>query len=123
MTNQGLLAHHRYLNSPILIFSLLFTLVVFNSLSKSHSLFFIRYTPEDTFKQRWFFVQINHEETTLLTMEPETIGDYHVNFLARYPDDKHLCDDKARYWSEWFEYKLDSNNIPLYGARMLFSSK
>ena len=56
-------------------------------------------------------------------MEPETIGDYHVNFLARYPDDKHLCDDKARYWSEWFEYKLDSNNIPLYGARMLFSSK
>ena len=72
-------------------------LVLSKSLSTSDGLFFIRYTPEDTFKQRWFLVQVNHVETTILNMYPENIGDYHVTFLARNPDDKHLCDDKARW--------------------------
>ena len=31
-------------------------LVLFISLSNSNGLFFIRYTPEDTFKQQWFLV-------------------------------------------------------------------
>ena len=53
MTNQGLLAPHHYLNSPILIFfPHFFLLGLFKSLSNSRSLFFIRYTLEDTFKQR-----------------------------------------------------------------------
>ena len=34
-----------------------------------------------------------------------------------------LCDDKSRWWSEWHEYQLDDNNVPVYGARMLFSLK
>ena len=72
-------------------------LVVYNSLSNSNSLFFIRYTPEDTFKQQWFLVQIDYDESTILKMKAESTGDYHVNFLARHPDDKHLCDDKARW--------------------------
>ena len=56
-------------------------------------------------------------------MKPETTGDYHVNVSARHLDNKHLCDDKARVWLEWHEYKLDSNNIPVYGAHILFSPK
>lgn len=75
-------------------------LVLFNSLSNSNGLFFIRYPPEDTFKQRWFLIQINYDETTLLKMTPETAGDYHINFLARHLDDAHLCDDKARWRPE-----------------------
>ena len=102
-------------------FSPLSTLVLFKSLSNSNGLFFIRYTPEDTFKQRWFLVQINHEETTLLKMELETANDYHITFLTRHPDDKRLCDDKAQWWPEWHEYKLVSHNVPVYGAHMLFS--
>ena len=35
----------------------------------------------------------------------------------------HLCDDKSRWWPEWHKYKLDSHNVPVYGARMLFSPK
>ena len=85
--------------------------------------FFIRYTPEDIFKERWLLVQINYDEISLLKMNPETTGDYHVNFLARHPNDTRLCDDKDRWWPEWHEYKLDSDNIPVYGARVLFSSK
>ena len=72
-------------------------LVLSKSLSTSDGLFFIRYTPEDTFKQRWFLVQVNHVETSILNMDPATTGDYHVTFLARHPDDKHLCDDRARW--------------------------
>ena len=105
------------------IISSLSPLVLFNSLSNSNCLFFIRYTPEDTFKQRWFLVQINYDETSLLNMTPETTDDYHVNFLARHLDDSHLCDEKARWWLEWHEYKLISNNIPVYSARVLFSPK
>ena len=56
-------------------------------------------------------------------MQPDTTGDYHITFLARHPDDKYLCDDKERQWPEQHEYKLDDNNIPVYGARMLFSPK
>ena len=65
-------------------------------LSTSDGLFFIRYTTKDNFKPRFFLVQVNHVETTILNMHPYTTGDYHVTILARHPDDKHLCDDKAR---------------------------
>ena len=44
--------------------------------------------------------QVNHVETTILNVHPDTTGYYHITFLARYPDDKHLCDDKARWWPE-----------------------
>ena len=65
------------------------------SISNSNGLFFIQYTVEDTFKSRWFLVQINHSETLQLQMNPETTGDYHVTFLSRHPSYNTLCDDEA----------------------------
>ena len=59
----------------------------------------------------------------MLNIQPDTTGDYPATFLARYPDDNYLCDDKSGQWHEWYEYKLDDNNVPAYGARMLFSPK
>ena len=56
-------------------------------------------------------------------MKPETTSDYHVNFLTRHLDYKHWRDDKARWWPEWHEYKLDRNNVPVYGPHILFSPK
>ena len=38
------------------------------------------------------------QSCTILNMQPDTIGDYHVTFLARHPDDKYLSDDKERWW-------------------------
>ena len=70
-------------------------LVLSKSLSTSDDLFLTRYNPEDTFKQRWFHVQVNHVETTVLNMHPDTTGDYHVTFLTRHLDNKHLCDNKG----------------------------
>ena len=73
-----------------------FPKVLSESLSASDCLFFIRYTLEDNFKQRWFLVQVNHVASTILNTQPETTGYYHVIFLARNPDDKILRDDKSR---------------------------
>ena len=56
-------------------------------------------------------------------MHPDTTGDYYVTFLARHPDDKHVCDNRAQWWPEWHKYQLDDSNVPVYGARMLFSPK
>ena len=56
-------------------------------------------------------------------MVPATTGYYHVKFLARHPDDKHLYNDRAQWWPEWHEYQLDAKNVPVYGTRMLFSPK
>ena len=68
-------------------------------------------------------MQINHEETSILKMQPENTGDYHVIFLARHPVDKNLCDDNIRWCINWYEYALNDNSVPVYGARMLLSPK
>lgn len=58
-----------------------------------------------------------------MKMKPITVDDNYVTFLAKHPDDSHICDDDtSRCWLEWHTYKLDDNNIPVYGERMLFSS-
>ena len=48
---------------------------------------------------------------------------YHVTFLFRRPVVKDICADVTRWWSEWHECYLDNSNIPVYGARMIFSPK
>ena len=59
------------------------------------------------------------DETCKLDMEPQTTEDCQVTFLSGLPSDKHLCDDTSRWWPLWYEYVLDTNNIPVYGARIL----
>ena len=66
---------------------------------------------------------MNHIETHILKMDILRTGDYHVTFLSRHPVNNHICDDKARWWTEWREYYLDNENVPVYGARILFSPK
>jgi len=105
------------------LFSSPYPLALHSSLSNSDFLFFIRYISENTFKPCWFLVQINHAEITLLNLDSKHIGDYHVIFISRHPDDSHLCGDTARWWPLWHKYKNDENNVLLCGARMLFSPK
>ena len=58
-----------------------------------------------------------------MNLDSKHIGDYHAIFISRYPDDGHLCDDTARWFPLWHEYKNDKNNVPLYGTSMLFGPK
>ena len=55
-------------------------------------------------------------------MDSKSIGDYHVTFISKHPKDNDLCDDKTCWWPLRHEYKNDKNDVPIYGARMLFGS-
>ena len=90
-------------------------LTLHNSLTNSDCLFFIRYIPENTLKLCWFLFQINHDKNALLDLDSKNPGDYHVTFISRHLDDSHFCDDTARWWPLWYEYKNDKNNVPIYG--------
>lgn len=94
-----------------------------NFLTDSNCLFFIQYLPENTLTSCWFLVQINHIETTLFNMNSKRTDDYHVTLTSQYPNDNNLCDDKARWWPLWHEYKNDKNDVPIYSVRMLFGPK
>ena len=59
------------------------------------------------------------DEMFKLNIEPQTTRDYHFTFLSRYPSDNHLCNDTSRWWLLQYEYVLDTNNIPIHGARIL----
>ena len=49
-------------------------------------------------------------------MDSKRTGDCHATFLPRHPNDNNLCDDNARWWPLWHEYKNDKNVVPIYGA-------
>ena len=52
-------------------------------------------------------------------MNPRKTEDYHVTFLSRHTSALHLCDENCRWWSLWYEYVLDKDNIHVYGTRIL----
>ena len=49
--------------------------------------------------------------------------DYHLTFISRHSKDSNIYNDTARWWHLWHEYKNDKNNVPIYGARILFGPK
>ena len=98
-------------------------LFLHKSLVNTNYLFFIQHTPENTLKPRCFLVLVNHEETANLKIDALHTGNYHVNFLSRYPNTNHLCDNIIRWRLEWYVYQLDDQNISVYEARMLYSPK
>ena len=85
-------------------------------------LFFISYRPEGTLRSRWFLISIDLEQTAL---EPTCVdfassGRYYAHFYARHPSDAaEFTDDTARWWPEWHEYSLGSDDTIDYGARSL----
>ena len=87
--------------------------------NSSHQMSEIHYTRSQSDKVKIF----TSLQTAILNIYPATTGDCHVTFWARHPDDKHLCDDRARWRPEWHECQLDDNNVLVYGARILFSPK
>ena len=50
-------------------------------------------------------------------------GDYHLEFFSRHPDGSHLCNYVTRWWLECHEYRLDDQNLSVYGGRILSGPK
>ena len=51
------------------------------------------------------------------------IDNYRVIFLSRHLDKRHKSDDTTKWWLEWHEYKLDNNNVPVYGVYIICCPK
>ena len=56
-------------------------------------------------------------------MDSFRTGGYQVTFLSRHPVDKHLCDNVACWWPEWYNNCFYDSNIPVYGARMILNPR
>ena len=91
------------------------SVTLYKLLINSDGLFFIYYTPENKFKSCWFLVKINHDLIEKLKMKLWIIEDLHDIFLSCHPSDNHLCDDHTWWWSLYYGYFIDENDIPVYG--------
>ena len=84
-------------------------------------LFFVKYLPEGTMRQRWYLVQIDLESTATLNPHWRTTGRYYCVFLARHPADKDKSDEFSRWWPDWYRYtRCKTTNDIIYGDRVLF---
>jgi len=90
-------------------------------LASRDRLFFIRYTPAGTMRQRWYLVQIDLQATEELNSAWRTNGKYFCVFLACHPDDKNKSDEFARWWPDWYQYsRCKTTQEIIYGDRVLF---
>ena len=88
--------------------------VINNSCDK---LFFVRFTPSDTLRPKWFLVQVVIADSN---DDPIQNGNQFCTFLHKHPKDKNLADDKSRWWPEWRELIWDDKNDYDFGDRILF---
>ena len=69
---------------------------LFNRITSTCILFFIQYILEDSIRPRWFLVRIELELSYSLDLQPESIGNYLVVFLARHYSVTQKTNDQAR---------------------------
>ena len=91
-----------------------------NLINPTCNRFFVQYIPEGSIQPRWFLVHIELELTQSLKLNPNITCNYLVALLARHPCDNKKIDDDARWWPEWHEYTIGTDNIPDFGQRVLF---
>ena len=73
-------------------------------IASKHKLFFIRYTPEHTLRQRWYLVQVDMDASLEMNKDKASMESYRCVFLARHPHDVKKSDEFSRFWPEWHKY-------------------
>ena len=66
-------------------------------ISSQSKLFFIKHTPENTLRQRWYLVQVDLEATLELNKDDLARDSYHCVFLAKHPNDANKSDEFSRF--------------------------
>ena len=66
-------------------------------IASQSKLFFIKYTPENTLRQRWFLVQVDLKATLEWNKDSPTRDSYHYVFLAKHPIDASKSDEFSRF--------------------------
>jgi len=83
-------------------------------------LFFIKYTPNGTVRERWYLIQIDLEATEDAKLDPIQTQTYWCVFHAKHANDEKKSDEIARWWPLWYEYTTSEDNVITYGKRILF---
>ena len=86
--------------------------------SSCDKLFFVKFTPANTLRPRWYLVQVVPQDSDETPLPP---GIFFCTFLQKHPKDSSKCDDVSRWWPEWRELLWDDNNDYEFGDRILFS--
>ena len=69
--------------------------ILTSNIDKSNDkLLFVRFTPANTLRPRWFLVQIVQQESD---ETPLPLGVYFCSFFQKHPSDKNKSDDKSRW--------------------------
>jgi len=91
-----------------------------NIASSKDKLFYIKYTPDQTMRSRWYLVQIDIESTMEVNPDVLSNGNYWCMFLAKHPEDNKRSDEFSRWWLEWYRYTwCKKSNDVVYGDRIL----
>ena len=91
-------------------------------LQSKDKLFFIRFTPAQTMRARWYLVQVNIEDTQELNADYIKNGIYYCCFLAKHPSDTGKSDEFSRWWPDWYEYhRCKQTDDIVFGDRILFA--
>ena len=80
-------------------------------------LFFVRFTPSNTLRLKWFLVQVVPPDSNDDALQH---GSQFYTFLHKHPKDKDLADNKARWWPEWRELIWDDKHDYDFRDRILF---
>ena len=83
------------------------------------NLFFVKFTPSNTLRPKWFLVQISALDSDDV---PLSHGHFFCTFLHKHPKDSSVADNKVRWWPEWRELLWDDEKNYEFGDRILFGS-
>ena len=67
-----------------------------NILASQSKLFFIKYTLENTLRQRWYLLQVYLETTLKVNKDDSARDSYHCVFLHKYPNDTSKSNEFSR---------------------------
>ena len=90
-------------------------------LTSNDKLFFIKFTPANTLRSRWYLIQVDIASTEEQQLNPTHTNKYWCIFHAKHPSDNKKSDETGRWWPLWHKYTFDEpTNMIIYGDRILF---
>lgn len=83
--------------------------------------FFIKYTPENTIRPKWFLVKADMDSTAAEKCHPQVTGNYYCVFYCRHPRNSALSDERSWLWPEWYRFEYNTRNPDkiIYGDQIL----
>ena len=88
-------------------------------LTSHHKLFFIKFTPANTLRSRWYLIQVDIASTEEQQLNPTHTNKYWCIFHAKHfsnnkKSDHKKSDKTGRWWPLWHKYTFDETHYSGY---------